>query len=280
MKTEKIEEVLSGIDERTVDRVSKERCARMEKRSRASDGSPVFSKRTVMIAVAAALLICSLALIIPLSLRNTDPADVPADSGPLNSQSAEAGASEPDTGTVSEKPVQGLIRFPNVSFVSSVIDDKKKENVSHSEIYYAFESVTDKDLIYIEIGDGCEETCPVPRLDGQRIFLVEDGRVNLPWVISEAEKAFPGKTIKYHVLFDSVYDGDYEVENYGFVKQKDLVTLRNESMKKICEMFSCEVTYKTSEFGDLVCSPEVYLTKAEMDGICSSGTGFLFIALT
>lgn len=181
--------------------------------------------------------------------------------------------------TVQDKHARGIIKLSDVSFVSSVIDDKKKENISLSEVYRAFESIINNDLIYIEDGEGYEETCAVPQLDGTRILLVEDGRNNLPWVIDETEKAFPGKTLKYHVTFDSVYEGDYHVDNYGFVKQEELVSFRNESMMKICEMFSCDIQYKTTDFGELVCSPEVYLTKAEMEEICNSGIGFLFIAL-
>ena len=185
-----------------------------------------------------------------------------------------------ESDTVQGKCTQGVIKLSNISFLSSVIDDKKEENISSSNLYHAFESITDDDLIYIENGDGYEETCAIPALDGTRILLVENGRNNLPQVIGETEKSFLGKKLKYHVKFDSVYDGGYRIDNYGFATQEELVNFRNESMAKICEMFSCEIRYENTEFGDLVCSPEVYLTKTELYEICNSGIGFLFISLT
>ena len=98
MKTEHIEKVLSEIDGSTIDRALKERYAKMGKRSQASSESksPVFSKRMVVIAAAAVLLICSLALIIPLSLRNTDPVDVPSSPDFTDSQPVEGNTSKPD----------------------------------------------------------------------------------------------------------------------------------------------------------------------------------------
>ena len=98
MKTEHIEKVLSEIDGSTIDRALKERYAKMGKRSQASSESksPVFSKRMVVIAAAAVLLICSLALIIPLSLRNTDPVDVPSSPDFTDSQPVAGNTSKPD----------------------------------------------------------------------------------------------------------------------------------------------------------------------------------------
>ena len=66
--------------------------------------SPFISKRMIMIAAAVTMLVCSLALIIPLSLRNTNPVDTPSNPNLTNSQSVEGSTTKPDM-DVSGEPV-------------------------------------------------------------------------------------------------------------------------------------------------------------------------------
>lgn len=71
MEIDSIENALSGINEKTIDSISKERFKKMKNdHSKARTAKAFGSSKKLIAAAAAALLLCSLAVIIPLSQRN------------------------------------------------------------------------------------------------------------------------------------------------------------------------------------------------------------------
>lgn len=88
MKSEKIIDAIIDIDDDLIEGADKIKTNKNK--------SPFISKRMIMIAAAVTILVCSLALIIPLSLRNTNPVDTPSNPNLTNSQSVEGSTTKPD----------------------------------------------------------------------------------------------------------------------------------------------------------------------------------------
>lgn len=167
---------------------------------------------------------------------------------------------------------------PNLTFVKVLapIDDEGKVNISTVETYDAFESVSQPDVVYIECGTfgwGSWLDDAFPMVYATKIvpheFLMEP-------IIKGAEEAFPGKTLKFHVIFDnkevqSIIGGSINL-NEGEREE-----VRDDALKKLYEALQIEVIYEETKSGKTrVKSPDLYVTKAELDEICNCGIGGLF----
>ncbi|MBO4405784.1 MAG: hypothetical protein J5821_03565 [Alphaproteobacteria bacterium] len=170
------------------------------------------------------------------------------------------------------------IRFAKVS---AEINDKKDKNVSTTELFDAFESVGQSNVVYIENGPS-NWTYPdaaIQKLSDAEIVPLEYSYLNMPTVFRVSEELFPDKILKYHIWFDN--ECARGGAGHSSLTEDELQELRDANLIKLCELLQIDVEYEQTISGTTrVKSPELYLTKTELEEICHSGIAYLFYSLT
>ncbi|MBP5231251.1 MAG: hypothetical protein ILO68_05915 [Clostridia bacterium] len=159
-------------------------------------------------------------------------------------------------------------------------DDQKEANVSTSGLFYAFESIREPDVIYIECGprNWFVSDYETQSLSDKEIVPLEVLYPDVQTVLSKSKKMFPDKTLKYRIWFDN--ECAYGGAGRSF-SDEELREVRDANLVKLCNVLQIEVEYEQTVTGDSrVKSPELYATEAEIDEICHSGPCYLFYSLT
>ena len=166
------------------------------------------------------------------------------------------------------------------------INDMKDNNVSPSLLFDAFESVSQNEVLYIENGplNWVETDLGMGKVSVAEIVPLESMYLNMPRIFSEAEALLPGKVLKYHIWFDNecaygyVYDGLSRVDS---ISKDEFNELRDTNLVKLCNYLQVDVEYEQTITGEKrVKSPDIYVTRAELEEICHSGISYLFYSLT